>query len=637
MTQILFIILPYIFFLLLNSLMVLVTKRQFGKCLPLTFMMSAFVLYMSQSIFKTFGIGFYLLIALSIIPIVIFTFLLIKRKKYENILKEFKTNYFDRGLVAFTVVYVFFTILDFARKFTNWDEFSHWGVMIKEMLRNDKFYSDGISTLMVHKDYPPIIQIFELLWTKVCTAYNEASIMKCLHIFEFSLFIPALYSINNNKEKSKFVIFKTLGLIIIAYLSMLVFDAHEVINTIYTDFIMAILLAYILYTIISEKDKLSYFAIFSVSLPLCFLVLTKQMGIPFFLISVLAYGIDLLFDMKKNKDKYKNEKRKVFKFVLIFICIIVIPLILWKSWGMYVEKLELEQQFKLSDIKIFDLPKILKGETGEQWQTISGNKFIGAVFTKNITTSNIEISFIQATGILLLFYIVFFIINKDNYSKGQKISIIVSIIIGAIGYTFVMLNMYVFSFGPREGPGLASFERYMDTYVIFMISLLLMMIFNKSEEKSSWKSVLLILAGILLIGHPGQLLKLKPDLVADEMNEYELDAEKIKNVVEDDAYVYILGVNEEMMREYLVKYYANPITTNIENYKFDTSDEVNPQNYVENIKDYILKYKYLYLKAVNEDFINKYGFLFKDNKIKEEGIYKINNLNNQIQFELICE
>ena len=49
-----------IYLLLAKSTTVIIYKKTFGKCLPLTMMMQAFTLYLSQMIFKTFNIGFYI-------------------------------------------------------------------------------------------------------------------------------------------------------------------------------------------------------------------------------------------------------------------------------------------------------------------------------------------------------------------------------------------------------------------------------------------------------------------------------------------------------------------------------------------------------------------------------------------------
>ena len=114
----------------------LISKRSFGKCIPITLFLTAFSLYISQFLFHTFHIGFFINL---LFPVAFILLLFIKYKKKE--LTEFKRLFFSNGFYSFIIIYIFIYIFDFYRVFTKWDEFSHWGVMVKEMIRLDKFYS----------------------------------------------------------------------------------------------------------------------------------------------------------------------------------------------------------------------------------------------------------------------------------------------------------------------------------------------------------------------------------------------------------------------------------------------------------------------------------------------------------------
>ena len=150
---------PILYFILANGFFVFVTKKSFGKCLPLTFMIVAFSYYFSQFIFSTFKYGFILNLLFAFLFIFI---IIIKLVKKEN-LKEFKNNYFSKGFLAFIIFYFIITLFYFNRAFTTWDEYSHWGYMIKGMLKYDSFYTECLLDLN-HRDYPPIIQLFELFY-----------------------------------------------------------------------------------------------------------------------------------------------------------------------------------------------------------------------------------------------------------------------------------------------------------------------------------------------------------------------------------------------------------------------------------------------------------------------------------------
>ena len=106
----------------------------------------------------------------------------------------------------------------------------------------------------------------------------------------------------------------------------------------------------------------------------------------------------------------------------------------------------------------------------------------------------------------------------------------------------------------------------MDTYIIFMLSLLIMLLFNSTKKEKYWIVLSSVLVGLLLIQHPGQLDKLQPSVRTHITNEYEVEAQMIMDKLPEDAHVFILGSQEGMLREYFVKYYANPITTNLYHY-----------------------------------------------------------------------
>ena len=158
------------YFLLANLSTVIISNKKFGKCLPLTLMSLAFLLFFSQIIFKTFSIGFYIGIVYALLSIV---YLFYKRKD-KKILKEVKENYLTPSFYSFITILILITILDFNRTYSHWDEFSHWGEMLKEMIRTDKFYSATTSVLQAHKDYPPILQLFELYVIKLGGVYKES-------------------------------------------------------------------------------------------------------------------------------------------------------------------------------------------------------------------------------------------------------------------------------------------------------------------------------------------------------------------------------------------------------------------------------------------------------------------------------
>ena len=151
---------------------------------------------------------------------------------------------------------------------------------------------------------------------------------------------------------------------------------------------------------------------------------------------------------------------------------------------MYVDSLDLEQQFVLSDMKLQDLPGILNGSKGEYYQKQAASNFITSIKTTGIMTTKISLSYFQCVILVLLLLYLAWLYGKKYLDKKQTIGLGITFFIGSIGYAFVMLVLYIFNFGPVEGPNLASFNRYMPTYILIGISVVIML-FVYAESKNN--------------------------------------------------------------------------------------------------------------------------------------------------------
>lgn len=603
---------PLIYFILTNGLFVLLFNKSFGKCIPITLIISTFTLYISQFLFKTFNIGVIINI---LFPFIFLLLIFIKRKK-ENV-QVFYKNFFSNGFYIFLVIYICIYIFDFYRVFTKWDEFSHWGVMVKEMYRLDRFYSVKQSTLMVHKDYPPIIQLFEFFYSKLCGGYKEAYLERAIHLLNLSFFIP-LFS--EKEQSKKQVLLKTLLITISIFMIYLLFDRHNIINTIYVDYTMAITTAYLLATISIEKDLFQKFTIINLSLGLTFLLLIKQMSLPLYAMILFLFIMNILLK-EKGKRLSKENLKKLCK---IAILLIIIPILTMKSWNCYIEKLKIEKQFDLKDIKIMELKNINNGTKGEKYQQQSIKNYFRAIKTENMTTSYLRITYLECFIITLVLLYVLWSLNKKTISKQQIILIGITLTLGYIGYSFVMLILYVFSFGPIEGPSLASFERYMPTFVLICLSLIFMLFIYNNKTKKDLHKLVMLTAILILIQSPLSINKCYPRIKKSQMSGFEKLANSIKEKTKNKSKIYVIAEDSVGDYQFYIKYYLGDKTTNLVYFDLPVKDIENYEDYYnQNIKEYMLKFDYLFLAKLNKEFKEKYSFLFENNTIEEGNLYKI--------------
>ena len=132
------------------------------------------IMYLSQYLLGTFTPGLYILYGMAALSIPLF-FLLNggASKNREYILTG--------GLWAYIGCLLVVTVMDAGRSFYSWDEFMHWGKMVKEMIRLDRFYCVTESTLYRHKDYPPFVALFEYAWCRMGGGYSEQHVAQDLH------------------------------------------------------------------------------------------------------------------------------------------------------------------------------------------------------------------------------------------------------------------------------------------------------------------------------------------------------------------------------------------------------------------------------------------------------------------------
>ena len=582
---------PILYFLLATATLVLIFKKSFGKCLPIALILSALTLYLSQVIFGTFEIGFWFNIVSAVASVI---FVAIFRKK---VWAEFKKNYFTTGIIVFLVVYIIVFIYDFNRNFAVWDEFSHWGMMLREMLRLDKFYSVEASNLMVHKDYPPIMSIFELFWTKLCGGvFKEVLAERAVHTLTLSMILPFIFEkILAKKEILKTIFISILATFAVA-LVILLFDKHGVMQTIYNDYTMAIVVAYLIAAIVLSK-KIDGFIIFQTFIGGCFLVLLKQMGLPLYLMVVCFLVIMMIVR------KVKNWKKIVGTIVLMIAPILL--LLIWNKFTAGVAK-----QFDLSSISLSSFFKMLITHEDDGWQLYTIKNFIKSFAQEGISTSAIPLSFFQglilASGLFVLVYKMF----KKNLGKKEMVTLGIILIIGAIGYTATMMILYVFSFGSYEGPILTSYERYMGTYLMICFAVILFILVYRTSESGQNSKIAVATLALAIFITPTNYARIYPKIFNSEPEPYSVIAKEIKeNIPEEDPKILFIYENFKISYGYYMQYYFNPI-------KITAGD-------ISNLKS-IESYDYVYVFNMDHEDLEKYCSSTDGTcEIKENTLYKV--------------
>ena len=492
--------------------------------------------------------------------------------------------------------------------------------MLKEMFRLDNFYTVTNSTLLVHKDYPPFIQLYEFFFLKISGGYSESYSIMFIHLLEFSFLLSF---INEKKDINIKNIIKITGksLLLIGIIIgiILLFDMHLIMNSIYNDYILSILVAYIISLIIIEKDKLSNYLLFNVSLVSTFLLLTKQISIAFYAMIIFFY----LICLRKN---VKLEKKKIIKLLIVLV---ITPLLFYKSWSLFVDHYNIFKQFNTSDIKFNELIDVFFNTSNEKHVIVSN--YIKSIFNEKLSVFNLfNISYFSSFVVYSVLVIIFTIKNT-MYSRLNIFKYYLTILLGFIGYSLLMLILYIFCFG-GEGYTLASFNRYMDTYLLIEYISLFIILMKNNEDNNKFISYLIIMGVLIVVIPRASFKRIIPRISKPKIRNEEIISKTIEEKIGKGKNVYILAQDTDGFYQFSIKYYANPIITNVYNYSFPLTCETDCKElYKKTTMEYMLKFDYLYVYNTTKEVNDKYDFIFKN--IKNDGIYKIKNIDDKLLLE----
>ena len=295
-------------------------------------------MYISQILFSTFNPGFYGILALAAASVIYIIFSIVKKNSNVQL-------GFSAGLVAFLAIYLVACYLLLGKQLADWDELTHWGMMVKESLRLDKFYVVPESRLMWHKEYPPFPCLLEVFWCKLY-GYSASHATIPLHVLTLSLIVPVtvekvmegfdaksgLFSKSggvdggdcgvdggddrgvdgdggrgvdgdggrgvdggdgrNVRAMLAYVCMVTIVALLVDVLAILaeyMYDLwpQHIINSMLPDVLLAFMFAFMIITIINWDHK-EIFSIVSITIIGSSLLLTKQVGLAFIMVAVFC-------------------------------------------------------------------------------------------------------------------------------------------------------------------------------------------------------------------------------------------------------------------------------------------------------------------------------------------------------------
>lgn len=458
-----FYILSLFWLLSISGLLTIVFNRKFEMVLTLSMILGTLMLYPFGYI-NHISYGYYLSWLFVLLFYVLLIYFFIKNK---DKLIEFKNNYFTYGLLYFIIFSIYCFFLYKYTGFGNCDEFTHWGPMLKETLRLDGFYTQDASRLIMHKDYPPFFTLLEVLFQGFNGfKFHEPFAYIALETFMFSMLLPVFGNLKKKDWLKSMLIFVSIVLVGLTLdKTDTASDYAFVYNSIYVDWCLALFCTYGIYLTYKEEGwglfRFTYLTLVCVAF-----ILMKQMGLVFYLI-ILIYAFFKVTFIDKQLDLKMMLKGIFF--------LVVIPVLFYISWSYVVKLYQIDAQFKIGELSISDFFNIIKGNAPEGlgWKYTAFRNYCSNLLHRPLVLHPFRMSYFVYVCLMIIIIFIAFRFKKDGFFLAS------TYLIGAIGYSIAMLILYTLAFTIDEAPYLASFDRYMASYLYFGTTLTLMLVIDK--------------------------------------------------------------------------------------------------------------------------------------------------------------
>ena len=633
-------IVPYFYSLLLGLAWSVWFNKKFSSSLAPAYMLNILLTLICGMMFNHLSFGIIGGIGLAVILLVIYAI-----KAEKNRLREILVSAWKDGILVFTIFYIFSFFVNHDKHFTTWDEFSHWGMFLKESMRLDALYCTS-PIPFVHKDYVPAITIFETIWGKLNFRYSESDAYRAVQILMFSLMMPMFESISSyvnveiSTRKNKHQLLTRVRMYILLMSSMVLAlimplflsGSPHFYHSIYCDVVISVMLFWCIYVSLSQGQEY-YYDVMILSIGLSVLVLSKMLSMAFLPLIVALQVIRVIICSEKKPDK----KQWLFSSIMI-----IMPVAFW-AWynsfmGRFVDTTGNIQSYEGMNISmLFDV--FGRAENS----TIPYLKEVRRVFGQALIHMNIlqRGSYAIVLPVLVLMLFVLAILTKDAREKKKRIVDVLWVSAVGIFYALLMYFLYATAFSEEEAVCVASFERYMNTYIFAIILFLVAAYFDSGLWKKKIEGMAVLSTALivfLLITNIGAFNQVLPGSIThdDEKNKwYTASALKIENATAEDANVYIIQRGQKN-RDFInhLSYYCNPRLIGGGNIgPEDLNSNAWAINLSENdLRDSLIDFDYIWFCKIDEAFVDKYSGLFEDpSMVVEDGIYRIACSDGKIQ------
>ncbi len=616
--------LPLIYSLIVGFSYSAFFKKKYIESIAPAFFLQMIAMLLTGMIFKSVSLGIYVFIIAAIVG-----YFIVLRDKDRRffLINQLGVNNIDSGLLVFLVSYVLIYAINYGSHFSSWDEFSHWGVFIKETLRLDALYCTSPLDI-THKDYVPVITLFEALWCKLSLRYSEADSYRGIQILQVVMLLPMICRFNDTIRSLANKTLRAFFYLVIVMAMPLYLTCQELFfyHTVYQDYIFGVMIFYSVYLIFTGLYDKSNYHCFVVALACTVLVMSKMVAMAFLPLLWLFY-------LLSNAVLRIRADRK--NLLLKSAIVAVTPIALWFVFNKYVDLFVPNKGAGQSydGLNLRTIIGIIFHDGSISYQSAVENLYIEAILKRPIIG---QLGYVATTFVLIAGLLIFACTRRNKDNRKQIFLICIFNFCATVMYALMMYILYLTSFTEYEASYLASFTRYMSTPIIAILYTTLFCFIEYSEIVPERKALVMSIwvAAVVFIATCQGGSQIIPGILLGEQAKYESETEYVLKNVEDNESVYIINRGDNGIFATVMSYSCNPIrfAWSSPGAPVNDSNAYSIEYAPEELYSIIGTYDYLYFVNIDDDFISRYSSIFENaDKLITGKMYKVSDDGTKIE------
>ena len=558
-------------------------------------------------------------------------FFMIRKKQFRAALAPF----FSPAFAAFFLVFLSLLYVHYNRLLHEWDEFTHWGDVVKAMAYIDDFATNPAAHSLF-QSYVPGMSLFQYLFEKIAMilpggVFADWMLYFSYHLLAFIFLLP-FFTVRDWKKSVPAFVTVVCAAVSPAFLT----EESSYLTTIYIDGFVGLLAgAGFAFLFVKKRTGNSIAHI----LVICsMLVLSKDVGMLFAAAIAIAFAV---LELREARGAGKAGRKRLLIMLGLAAAAIAIPKILWE---ISINVNNAETSFR-EPIDLGVLFNVLTGRDTSYRAAVPG-RCLRKLITGWVAVQGIHDAAITYPVLIILLGGLLWFARKywselEPEGKFRHAAAAWTVVLVFVIYCLGMPILYLFRFGLTSEPSLSSFDRYMSIVfdcVIVTVLLVFAAGLQARPERLGRGAVVFLLVTVLSLTPATTLEYLNRQSVGKSYSvqgNHKTLVDSMKTLADgEEKHVWIIAQETDGFEYWPIRYGIRPcnaelnvgwsIAANTD--RLFSGDNWTVQIPTEEWKEKLKDYDYVLICKANDSFREDYGTLFETpEEIENQSIFAVDH------------